>query len=166
MEKSISIPGGLARIEQATWRDLNPLRHIERVCFPKDAWPLWDLISVLTLPNIIRLKASIDQQQQSGATALHPTEMVGFIAGDQRPGEQIAWIATVAVLPEYQRRGIGESLILACQERLSAPRVRLSVRMSNHGAIHLYERLGYQRVGTWPSYYTDREDALVMEKIL
>jgi ribosomal protein S18 acetylase RimI-like enzyme len=165
MEKSISIPGGLARIEQATWHDLNSLRHIEKVCFPKDGWPLWDLISVLTLPNIVRLKAVVDHQQ-SGITGLHPTEMVGFIAGDQRPGEPIAWIATVAVLPDYQRRGIGESLILTCQERLSAPRVRLSVRMSNQGAIRLYERLGYQRVGTWPSYYTDQEDALVMEKLL
>jgi ribosomal protein S18 acetylase RimI-like enzyme len=160
MEEVYAKPGSLARIEQATWRDLNALRHIEQVCFPKDVWPLWDLISVLTLPNIIRLKAVIDQPR------LGAGEMVGFIAGDQKPGEAIAWIATVAVLPEFQRRGIGESLILSCQERLSASRVRLSVRLSNQGAIRLYERLGYQRVGIWPSYYTDQEDALVMEKLL
>ncbi len=143
-----------ASIEPATWRDLNPLRNLERICFPKDGWPLWDLIGVLTLPNVIRLKACVDGQ------------MVGFIAGDERPGEHLAWIATVAVLPEYQQRGIGRELILACESRLSVKRVRLSVRISNDTAIRLYLNLGYLKVGTWPEYYTDREDALVMEKQL
>ncbi len=141
-------------IEPATWRDLNSLRSLERICFPKDGWPLWDLIGVLTLPNVIRLKACVGEQ------------MVGFIAGDERPGEHLVWIATVAVLPEYQRRGIGRELILACESRLSVQRVRLSVRISNETAIRLYLNLGYLKVGTWPEYYADREDALVMEKQL
>lgn len=154
MEDTSTKPGCPALIEPATWRDLNPLRAIEKVCFPKDAWPLWDLIGVLTLPNVIRLKAVLAE------------EMVGFIAGDVRPRESIAWIATVAVLPQYQRRGIGEALMLACEKQISTPRVRLSVRISNQGAIHLYRRLGYQDISTWPAYYSDREDALVMEKLL
>ena len=85
--------------------------------------------------------------------------MVGFIAGDHRPGDELAWIATVGVLPEYQRRGIGEALVLACEAKLGVSRVRLSVRLSNEGAIRLYDRLGYTKVGTWPDYYTDHEDA-------
>ncbi len=153
MEQINFKPGSPALIELATWRDLNPLRQIEKVCFPKDGWPLWDLVGVLTLSNVIRLKAVVDGQ------------MVGFIAGDKRPNEEIAWIATVAVLPEYQRRGIGEALVLACEQRLDVPRVRLSVRMSNP-AIGLYERLGYYKVGVWAKYYADQEDALVMEKSL
>jgi ribosomal-protein-alanine N-acetyltransferase len=44
-------------IAQATLRDLNALRKIERVCFPKDAWPLLDLISVLSFPGVVHLKA-------------------------------------------------------------------------------------------------------------
>jgi ribosomal protein S18 acetylase RimI-like enzyme len=163
MEESYAKPGSLARIEQATWRDLNALRHIEKVCFPKDAWPVWDLVGILTLPNVIRLKAVVERQPIDPLIA---AEMVGFIAGDVRQRESIAWIATVAVVPEYQRRGIGEALILACENQISLPRVRLSVRISNQGAIRLYERLGYQRVSLWPSYYTDHEDALVMEKLL
>lgn len=152
MSETLSLPGSPALIEPATWHDLNRLRLIEKTCFPQDAWPLWDLIGVLTLPNIIRLKATVHQ------------EMVGFIAGDRRPGEDLAWIATVGVLPEYQRRGIGEALVLACEARLAVSRVRLSVRLSNEGAIRLYDRLGYTRVGAWPDYYADHEDALVMEK--
>lgn len=141
-------------IEQANWRDLNPVRHIEQVCFPKDAWPLWDMIGVLTLPNVVRLKAMADGQ------------MVGFIAGDVRPSQHMAWVATVGVLPEYRGRGIGGALMQACEKSLTVPTVRLNVRISNETAIRLYLSLGYQKVGTWPGYYQDGEEALVMEKRL
>jgi ribosomal protein S18 acetylase RimI-like enzyme len=146
------ISAGPARIEQANWRDLNALRHVESVCFPKDAWPLWDLIGVLTLPNVVRIKAVVEN------------EMVGFIAGDVRPSQNLAWIATVGVVPKFRGLGIGTGLMLACEAQLSVPRVRLNVRVSNDGAIRLYQELGYQRAGLWPAYYQDGEDALVMEK--
>jgi ribosomal-protein-alanine N-acetyltransferase len=153
MEPIISTaPGSLATVEPATWRDLNQLRIIEKICFPQDAWPLWDLIGVLTLPNVVRLKAVSD------------TRMVGFIAGDLRPSDHMAWIATVGVLPEYRGRGVGTALMKACEDQLSIATIRLSVRLSNEGAVRLYQRLGYQSVGIWPHYYLDGEDAVVMEK--
>jgi ribosomal protein S18 acetylase RimI-like enzyme len=148
------IPGSPAIIEPATWRDLNGLRQLEQICFPRDAWPLWDLIGVLTFPNVGRLKAVSDGQ------------LVGFIAADIRRSEGQAWIATIGVLPEYRRQGIGTALLIACETSLVVPRIRLSVRLSNEPAIHLYSRLGYQRAGTWPRYYADGEDALVLEKDL
>ncbi len=153
MEPIISVASGSqSTVEQATWRDLNQLRNIEKICFPQDAWPLWDLIGVLTLPNVVRLKAVVDDR------------MVGFIAGDIRHSENMAWVATVGVLPEYRGRGIGTALMKACEEQLGIPTIRLSVRLSNEGAVRLYQRLGYQRVGIWPNYYLDGEDAVVMEK--
>jgi ribosomal protein S18 acetylase RimI-like enzyme len=144
----------LFKIENATWRDLNALRNIETVCFPQDAWPLWDLIGVLTLPNVLRYKATV-----SGV-------MAGFIASDLKPGEQMAWIATVCVLPEYRRRGIGTALLDVVEKKLTVPRVRLNVRVSNHTAINLYRELQYHQVGIWPQYYQDGEDAFILEKEL
>src|SRR5919198_873044 len=44
-------------IQSASIRDLTALRRLEQVCFEKDAWPLLDLIAVLTWPDVIRLKA-------------------------------------------------------------------------------------------------------------
>jgi ribosomal-protein-alanine N-acetyltransferase len=146
--------GSQIMIEPATWRDLNPLRELEKACFPLDAWPLWDLIGVLTLPNVVRLKAVV-----SGKFA-------GFVAGDIRPSEKMAWIATIGVMPEYQGRGIGTSLLLTAEARLGVPRVRLCVRVSNSSAIRLYEHHGYQHIATWPHYYANGEDARVMEKML
>ncbi len=140
-------------IEQATLRDLAALRRLEQISFPKDAWPLLDLIGVLTFGGVLRLKAMCDQQ------------MVGFIAGDVRRMEGMAWIATVAVLPEYRGRGIGAALLQACEEKIPVNKIRLCVRLTNAVAIRLYERFGYSKVGEWTRYYQDGESALVMEKL-
>ena len=139
-------------IISATIRDLNSLRKLEHTCFEKDAWPLFDLIAVLTFPDVVRLKAVEDNQ------------MIGFVAGDPRPSQGFSWIATIGVLPEYQRKGIGRALLLACELQLKTPRVRLSVRASNQAAINLYEQEGYRTTDIWKAYYNDGENAIVMEK--
>ena len=149
-----TMPGSPANIQPATWRDLNAIRHLERVCFPIDAWPIWDMVGVMTLPNVIRLKATNNGQ------------ITGFIAGDLRPTQNMAWIATIAVLPEYRQQGIGSALLRACEDKITQPHVRLSVRAANEAAIHLYESNGYEQVGLWTRYYYDGEDALVLEKKL
>ncbi len=154
MDQQTSASGSQFTIELATWHDLNALRRVEKVCFPKDAWPLFDLIGILTFPNIIRLKAISDGQ------------MVGFVAADIKRAERLAWIATIGVLPEYRGRGIGAELLRACEEKLDVPVIRLVVRKSNDTAIRLYERFGYAMLGTWRRYYSDGEDGTVMEKRL
>jgi ribosomal-protein-alanine N-acetyltransferase len=141
-------------IQTANLLDLKALRVLEHTCFEKDAWPLLDLIAVLTWPEVIRLKVMENE------------EMIAFAACDPRPSQSIAWIATIAVDPRWQRRGVGRMLLRACEERIKQPRVKLSVRASNYGAISLYEQEGYQTVDVWGRYYSDAEDALVMEKVL
>jgi [ribosomal protein S18]-alanine N-acetyltransferase len=78
-----------------------------------------------------------------------------------------AWhVMNVAVAHTYRRRGIAVALL----ERLfnvtaTDPRrgYTLEVRVSNTGAIALYERLGFEARGVRRAYYTDnREDALIM----
>ena len=78
-----------------------------------------------------------------------------------------AWhVMNVAVADSYRRRGIASALL----ERLFAvtesdPRrgYTLEVRVSNTGAIRLYEQLGFEARGIRRGYYTDnREDALIM----
>jgi len=139
-------------ILSASIRDLNALRKLERICFEKDSWPLFDLIAVLTFPDVVRLKAVEDDR------------MVGFVAGDPRPSQGFSWIATIGVLPEYQRQGVGRALLHACEAQLKTPRLKLSVRASNHIAINLYEQEGYHTMDVWKGYYNDGENAIVMEK--
>lgn len=139
-------------IISASIRDLNTLRKLERACFEKDSWPLFDLIAVLTFPDVVRLKAVAEGQ------------MVGFVAGDPRPSQGFSWIATIGVLPDWRGQGIGRALLRACEVQLPTPRMRLSVRASNHTAISLYENEGYRTIDVWKSYYNDGENAIVMEK--
>ncbi len=141
-------------IIKASILDLNALRKLENETFAKDSWPLFDLIAVLTFPDVIRIKAVVDGQ------------MVGFVAGDPRPRDGWGWVATIAVDPRYQRRGIGRALLHACENKLGVPRSRLTVRPSNQGAISMYEKDGYKSLDLWKGYYNDGEDALLMEKEL
>ena len=139
-------------IIKASILDLNALRKLEQESFAKDAWPLFDLIAVLTFPDVIRLKAMEEGQ------------MAGFIAGDPRPRDGWGWIATIAVDPRYRRRGIGSALLHACETRLGVPKARLTVRISNQVAITMYEKEGYSTTDIWKAYYSDGEDGMVMEK--
>lgn len=141
-------------IQPASLRDLNALRKLEQACFEKDAWSLLDLMAVLTWPDVIRLKA------------VEGGEMVGFVAGDPRPSQDVGWIATIGVDPRYQHRGIGRALLRACEDQMKFSRSKLTVRMSNDNAISLYEQEGYRTVDIWKQYYNDGEDGLVMEKTL
>jgi ribosomal-protein-alanine N-acetyltransferase len=141
-------------IINASILDLNALRKLENESFGKDAWPIFDLIAVLTFSEVIRLKAMEDGQ------------MVGFVAGDPHPRDGWGWIATIAVDSRYRRRGIGRALLHACEARLGVPRSRLTVRTSNQTAISMYEREGYVTTEIWNKYYNDGEDGMVMEKEL
>ena len=141
-------------LQPATIRDLSALRKLEKACFEKDAWPVLDLIAVLTWPEVIRIKA-VDEGT-----------MVGFIAGEPRSSKKEFWIAQIAVDPCYQRRGIGRQLLRACEQQAKLHQLKLTVRISNQAAISLYEQEGYRTIDIWKSYYVDGEDGLVMGKLL
>jgi len=141
-------------ITAASWLDLGALQSFERDTFTLDAWPLWDLIAILTLPNIVRIKVVMDGI------------MVGFAALEHKPREQTDWISTIGVLPTYQKMGIGKALLNECERKSKSTTMRLCVRISNRNAQKLYLNSGYQVSQIWESYYPEGEDALVMQKTL
>ncbi len=89
-----------------------------------------------------------------------------------------ACIHNVAVHPEWQRKGLGSSLLRAALEAargLGAQRCCLEVRESNLAARRLYAALGFQQDGLRRNYYpaagvpgaghpaaVDREDAVLL----
>lgn len=78
-----------------------------------------------------------------------------------------AWhVMNLAVDPEYRRAGIATLLLDHLFEKTrdnSRRGYTLEVRVSNVGAIALYERCGFEARGVRRGYYTDnREDALIM----
>jgi ribosomal-protein-alanine N-acetyltransferase len=79
-----------------------------------------------------------------------------------------ATLFNIAIHPDWQRRGFGRTLLTALIAELEARGVVtlwLEVRASNHGAIALYEDLGFNEVTVRRNYYpaaNGREDAIVM----
>ena len=139
-------------IQSAGWCDLFAVNRLEKVCFDRDAWPWIDILTVLTFPGVIRLKAVI-----SGT-------VIGFAAGDRVKKNSIGRIITLGVHPSYHRQGVGKALLSAAETKLRTPTYQLVVRKSNIAAFQLYSSASYRIVDSWPEYYADGEEGMVMEK--
>jgi len=78
-------------------------------------------------------------------------------------------IITIDVIAAARRSGVGSSLLRAAEERLQAEGSRavgLETAVDNLAALSFYKRHGYSVVRTWPRYYANGIDALVMRKEL
>jgi ribosomal-protein-alanine N-acetyltransferase len=134
-------------------RDLNAIEEIERVSYPTP-WSRSMFAGELAKPSSISLGAF---DRESG-------ELVGYLVISRYVD---AWhVMNVAVSPEQRRRGVARALLDRLFEETASDERRgytLEVRVSNEGAIKLYEAMGFVARGVRRGYYTDnREDALIM----
>ena len=135
--------------------DLDDIERIERESYPTP-WSRSMFAGELAKPSSLSL----------GAFDRETGELVGYLVISRYVD---AWhVMNVAVAPEYRRRGIAAALLGRLFELTAGDERRgftLEVRVSNEGAIRLYERLGFRSRGIRRGYYTDnREDALIMWK--
>ncbi len=78
-------------------------------------------------------------------------------------------IITIDVLAGARRSGVGSMLLGAAEDRLRASgshAVGLETAVDNLAALAFYKRHGYSVIKTWPRYYSNGVDALVMRKEL
>jgi ribosomal-protein-alanine N-acetyltransferase len=139
----------LRRLELA---DLDAIERIERASYPTP-WSRSMFATELAKPSSLSLGA-VDEQDA----------LVGYLVLSRYVD---AWhVMNVAVAPESRRAGVASALLrrLLDETRHDAQRgYTLEVRVSNVGAIALYERFGFRTKGVRRGYYTDnREDALIM----
>jgi ribosomal-protein-alanine N-acetyltransferase len=139
------------RIRRLELHDLSAIEAIEKRAYPTP-WSRSMFASELAKPTSICLGA------------FEGEELVGYVVNSRYVD---AWhVMNVAVDPGLQRRGIATALLERLFELTAGDERRgytLEVRMSNEGAIRLYEQLGFEARGVRRGYYTDnREDALIM----
>ena len=77
-----------------------------------------------------------------------PDGMFEYVATIQglKLADDVGAIQNVAVLPEYRRRGIGQTLVLAALQGFQSvgiKRVTLEVTTDNTSAVNLYQRIGF-----------------------
>ena len=88
-------------------------------------------------------------------------------------GASEAHVLNICVHPDWQNQGVGHDLL---QQLLDIARdnavdnVFLEVRPSNHAALALYEKLGFNTIGTRKDYYPAeggrREDAVILARAI
>jgi ribosomal protein S18 acetylase RimI-like enzyme len=140
-------------ITSASLLDVSGVMRLERICFGEDAWPLLDVIGMLSWPGEVRLKAVVGRR------------IVGFVAGEADETTGVSQIATIGVDPEYRRRGIGEALLALCEQSLPGHKLQLTVLTDNMAAIRLYEKFGYHAYARLEHYYRNGKAGTAMEKM-
>lgn len=136
-----------------TEADVVPVSVLEDRLFPVDAWPVQMFRDELAQPTTRRYLVAEDEGRIVGYAGLM------YIA-------PIADVQTLAVLPEYEGRGIGSGLLtelISEARRRGAQNVLLEVRADNPRAQQLYERFGFVQIHVRPRYYRDGADALIMK---
>ena len=132
------------RLRRLELTDLDAIERIERASYPTP-WSRSMFATELAKPSSLSLGA-VDETDV----------LVGYLVLSRN----------VAVAPESRRNGVATALLrrLLDETRDDAQRgYTLEVRVSNVGAIALYEGFGFRPKGVRRGYYTDnREDALIM----
>ena len=143
------------QLRELVLADLAAIEVIERRSYPTP-WSRSMFAGELAKPSSICLGA-FDADGEEGV-------LVGYLVVSRYVD---AWhVMNLAVDPDHRRHGIASLLIERLFETTDDGSRRgytLEVRVSNDGAIKLYERLGFTGRGIRRGYYTDnREDALIM----
>lgn len=94
--------------------------------------------------------------------AIRAPALVGYLVCSRY--DEAYHLMNIAVDPDHRREGIARALLDGMLDRAGHDaNYTLEVRVSNAGAIALYERYGFRTVGTRRRYYSDNgEDALIM----
>ena len=91
--------------------------------------------------------------------------VAGFIVLDMR-GVLAGYIGVLCVRADRRGQGLGSALIAWAEDRIfkSSPNVFICVSSFNAGARRLYERLGFQLVGTLRDFVVAGHDELLLRK--
>jgi ribosomal-protein-alanine N-acetyltransferase len=137
--------------------DFETLWLMDQECFaPGIAYSKPELKAYIRHRGSITLVAA---DQEAGSTQ-------GFIVAHRGP---VGHIITIDVATEARRSGVGSILLNAAEERLrsgGSHAVSLETAVDNVGALSFYKRHGYSVIRTWPRYYSNGVDALVLRKEL
>jgi len=99
----------------------------------------------------------------------HDGQIIAYILVIMVRGTGLARLYSMAVAPDWRRRGIASTLLTRSEKLVRDDGklyLRLEVALDNQAAIQLYEKFGYLQFGMFKDYYADHQDALRMEKCI
>lgn len=152
MNRTPGRPGADVTVRDMTLDDVPAVSALEQRLFPVDAWPLQMFLDELSQPETRRYLVAQGSDGIVGYAGLMCIE-------------PIADVQTIAVVPEYEGRGIGSTLLTRLVREARVRRaldLLLEVRADNPRAQQLYRRFGFEQIHVRPRYYRDGVDALIM----
>lgn len=134
--------------------------EIEKSCFSKP-WSISAIEAELENPNAHFYVLSVED-----GTA--DDKIVGY--GGMHIILDEAYIANIAVLPEFRKNGFGKAITIQLINTAlnhNCEFISLEVRPSNTTAVKMYSLLGFEEVGKRKNFYSSpTEDGLIMTKYL
>lgn len=178
-------------IDRMTMADVPRVVEIERLAYPS-TWPpsayrkelqdnRWAHYIVLRDKKIAEERMTVPAQEPERPRRIFPLSLLPGRPTMTMPSPDLAsilgfaglWlmvdeahITTIAMHPNYRRRGLGEFMLVSLIDiayNIGAKWVTLEVRVTNHSAQNLYRKYGFHEAGVRHRYYSDNnEDALIM----
>jgi ribosomal-protein-alanine N-acetyltransferase len=165
--------------------DFETLWRIDQTCFPPGiSYSRADLrLYMRRRAAFTVVAASVDGAVVSGSASIgsastrneehsaSPTPdsaIVGFLVAEASRRAR-GHIITIDVIAAVRRFGVGSLLLRAAEDRLIVTGCRvveLETAVDNAPALAFYERHGFSVTRTFPRYYSNGMDALVLEKNL
>lgn len=142
----------MIEIKKASVADIPAMLEVEKRCFCSEAWSESDF------------EYSMNNSGHTFLCAFCDGAFAGYIAASEFGDLNID---SIAVVPQYRRRGIAKKLLETVLEESTAEAAFLEVRISNFPAICLYKSFGFEEIYIRKGYYLEPfEDALIMKKEL
>jgi [ribosomal protein S18]-alanine N-acetyltransferase len=157
------------RIRDFEPEDFDRLWQIDQECFaPGISYSRPELKAYMRRRGSFTLVADTEhgRERADGTDGGRRSAIQGFIVVY---GGATGHIITIDVIAPARRSGLGSQLLAAAEDHLRAGGSRavgLETAVDNHPAIAFYKHHGYSVVSTWPRYYSNGVDALVMRKQL
>lgn len=141
------------KIRKARRTDSVALVNIEEKCFS------YDRLNMKKFNHFIESNTSILLVLEIKG------EVIGYALTLLRKGSKRARIYSLCISLEFNGMGLGKKLFIEMVETLRKKRIlkeaKLEVKVSNLGAIKLYESLGFKKIDYKKEFYSDGTDAIV-----
>lgn len=144
-------------IRPANLGDLDPLVQLETRCFDSDRLSRRSFHDLIKRGHAVLLIDEAHGQLRGYALLRFPSR------------SEHARLYSIAIDHGHRSQGVGRALLAAAEDsarKRGTASLYLELRMDNHAATRLYEKMGYRRIGTYSDYYADHTDALRMAKPL
>jgi len=153
------------KLRKFTPKDLERVIYINRTCLPENYIDQFFIDLYERFPETF-IVAEVDGEIAGYIMCRIEVGLSNFgLGGFIKKGH----IVSIAVLPQYRRRGIGYALVSKAMEGMRFYDVKqcfLEVRVSNLPAINLYKKLGFKISKIIRGYYSDGENAYLMTREL